>query len=111
MVGVTEDRHIEVDVQESVLVPSDVATQQPSRKVLLEEMSGSSADWEIIQRKIQDPDWYNVVFSQLTPDQYALILHQVRIFFDQPQIAACLAQTLQHGSDSSGFTCAHVVAA
>ena len=107
-----EDQGIEVDVQESMLVPSDVAAQQPSLKILLQEMSGSAADWGIVERKIQDPDWYNVVFSELTPDEYALILEQVTLPFDKPQIAACLAQALQQqGSDSSTFTCAHVVAA
>ena len=49
-----EDQDIEVDVQESVLVPSDVAAKQPSLKVLLEEMS-RSADWDIIERKSRIP--------------------------------------------------------
>ena len=105
--GAAEDPDIEVDVQ----VPSDFEAQPPSLNILLKEMSESVADWDIIQRKLQDPDW-DTIFATLTPNHYALILQQVALDFDQPKIAVCLAQTLQQqGTDSSGFTCAHVVAA
>ena len=104
--GAAEDPDLEVDVQ----LPSDVEAQPPSLKILLKEMSESVADWDIIQRKLQDPDW-DTIFATLTPNHYALILQQEALDFDQPKIAACLAQTLQQqGADSLGFT-AHVVAA
>mmetsp|Transcript_14529 Transcript_14529/g.20518 ORF Transcript_14529/g.20518 Transcript_14529/m.20518 type:complete len:325 (+) Transcript_14529:816-1790(+) len=79
----------------------------PTLSNLLEEMVASVDDYDIISRKLGDPSW-RVVFSNLTPEEFGMIIAHVHVDFDQPKVAACIALIT---GGVNGFTSKYVVAA
>eukprot|EP00523_Entomoneis_sp_CCMP467_P018279 CAMPEP_0168819566 /NCGR_PEP_ID=MMETSP0726-20121227/8368_1 /TAXON_ID=265536 /ORGANISM="Amphiprora sp., Strain CCMP467" /LENGTH=563 /DNA_ID=CAMNT_0008871987 /DNA_START=1 /DNA_END=1692 /DNA_ORIENTATION=- len=85
--------------------PSPEDLPAPSFEVLIKAMANSVADWDIIVSKIHDEAW-NSVFDSLTPLQFARIIEQVDLDFDQPKVAEAVAHRI-----GDSFSCAYVVAA
>ena len=79
----------------------------PSLAVLLEEMTASVNDLDIISSKLRSNDWRPVI-SALTPTDYGAIIAHVCMEFDQPQVAELLAP---HVGAGNGFTCAYCLCA
>mmetsp|Transcript_20592 Transcript_20592/g.31726 ORF Transcript_20592/g.31726 Transcript_20592/m.31726 type:complete len:555 (+) Transcript_20592:100-1764(+) len=79
----------------------------PTLANLLEEMVASVDDYDIISQKVDDPSW-RPVFSDLTPEEFGMIIAHVHVDFDQPKVAACIALLV---GGVGGFTSKYAVAA
>lgn len=79
--------------------------QVPSLALLLEEMTASVNDFDIISSKLRSNDWRPII-STLSPADYGAIIAHVCMEFDQPRVAELLAPHV--GND---FTCAYCLSA
>jgi hypothetical protein len=79
----------------------------PSFPNLLDEMLVSVDDFNIICRKLDDPEW-RPVFYQLTPKEFGLMIAHVNLDHDQPKVAAVVAGKIQL---EAMFCCQHVILA
>lgn len=86
------------------LVFSSTGEKAPSVDTLLEEMTASLADLELVEKKIKDPSW-NAVFQSLRPDDMSKIVKQIDMDFDQARICKHIADKMDN------FTCEHALVA
>jgi hypothetical protein len=87
------------------LLPTAKAFGSPSVSLLLDEMSGSVNDFDIIASKIKDIEWA-IILASLTPEEFGDIIGHINLEFSQPRVGAFLARHV-----AEGFTFAHCVAA
>ena len=76
----------------------------PSIELLLDLLTASVNDGEIIDEKVNDGEWDDV-FSSLTPIDYSKIISKVDLDHYQPKIALKVAEKIDP------FTCNYAIAA
>lgn len=81
--------------------------QAPSLRALLDEMTVSVNDFDIISSKLDSADW-RPIFAGLTPQEFGSIIAHVNMDFDQPRVAATLAP---HVNGGNCFTCVYCLSA
>lgn len=79
----------------------------PSFPNVPDEMLVSVDDFNIICRKVDDPEW-RPVFYQLTPKEFGLMIAYVNLDHDQPKVAAVVAGQIRL---EAIFCCQHVILA
>jgi hypothetical protein len=79
----------------------------PSFPNLLDAMLVSVDDFNMICRKLHDPEW-RPVFYRLTPTEFGLMIAHVKLDHDQPKVAAVVAGQIQL---EAMFCCQHVILA
>jgi hypothetical protein len=97
------------DIESSELLAyTESITASPSLTRLLEEMAASVDDYDIITKKLQDPEWSSLL-AAITPDEFGTILAHVNVDFDQPDVAKLLGRCVNNGGGN--FTCDYCVSA
>ena len=81
------------------------APETPSVSSLLEEMTYSVYDYDIVTSKLRDPHWANLLGS-ISIEQYGSILAHVNMDIDQPRVAVRLAEHM-----GPRFDCSFCIAA
>ena len=81
----------EYDDVDIPVAPAFAFAETPSVSSLLEEMTYSVYDYDIISSKLQDPGWANLLGS-ISTEQYGSILAHVNMDIDQPRVAVMLAE-------------------
>jgi hypothetical protein len=94
--GVAFYSEVESSMETPTLAPPSSA---PAIHGLLEEMTFSINDFEIICGKLRDENWANLL-SLITPDEFGSIIAHVNLEMDQPRVAVVLANTIGYR-----FTC------
>ena len=83
----------------------------PNFEKLLDEMLVSVDDLNIVQRKLEDPEWRPVLIH-VSAEEFGLIIGHVNKEHDQPKVAVEIASAMFADSDSVVvFTCEHMVKA
>lgn len=70
-------------------------------------MSVSVSDFDILSDRLDRLEW-RTFFMELSPDEYGIIIQQVRDQHDQPRVAALLAPYVNGGNN---YTCEFAAAA
>jgi hypothetical protein len=83
-------------------LPADL---DPSLPLLLDELSVSMNDFDIIANLMKDMKW-SILLGDLDPEEFGTIIAHVNLEFSQARVATFLARHI-----AEGFTCAHCVAA
>jgi hypothetical protein len=73
----------------------------PSVENLILDMVFSVNDYDILSARLRDPAWLPI-FQAVSPQDLGMIIAHVNVDFDQPKVAALLAQHINGGSY---FTC------
>ena len=83
----------------------------PTFEKVLDEMLVSVDDLDIIERKLQDPEW-RPILVHVSAEEYGLIIGHVNKEHDQPTVAVAIASAMFADSLSGViFTCEHIVKA
>jgi hypothetical protein len=80
----------------------------PSLPNLIEEMSSSLDDFDVISSKLESVEW-RAIFAALTPTEFGIIIAHVKQDFDQPKVAECLASHLL--VETGTFSCDYCLSA
>lgn len=83
------------------------AVIRPSFAKLLQDMAASVNDYDMLTRRLQQPQW-RCIFESLSPEQFGRIIKSVTLDFDQPRVARLLVPVLNGGNN---FTCPYFISA
>ena len=92
------------DLEDLIPIPPP---EVPSLSVLLEEMTASVNDIDIISNKLQDAAWRTFI-SSMSPADFGAVIAHVNMDFDQPRLAALLAP---HVNGGDCLTCVYCLSA